>query len=102
MDEHHVGPHLAQHLAGLRHDAGGQVSERLAVGHHVQVTVGRQVKDVQRRVEHLPLLPGGQNQRRQAGRALQSAVDGGHLGGLGAGAESEDDAAVRLGHNKHS
>ncbi len=87
LHQHAVGPEVGIHLAQPFEHRGRDVGQPLAVPHHVKVAVRADGEQVQHLIQHLPVLRGDADERRDAGGFGEAADDRRHLDGLGAGAD---------------
>ena len=74
----------------LRHQAAGQLGQRLAVGHHFQISIHRQFKPVDQGHQQFPVLARTQKMDVQRLHRLQGPDHGGHFDDLGSGACDAD------------
>ena len=83
VDEDHVGPGRLEDGLQAAQDERGHLREILAGPHHVEVEVGRDPEERQHLVEHLAMLGGHADARREARVGPQGEHDRRHLDRLG-------------------
>lgn len=92
VDEDDIGLFLLQNAAHSRQDAGGDVGQVLSRAHDVQVVARNNSEEGEDRIEHLAVLGGDAHHRLEDGRVrLEAQHQRGHLDGLGARPENEED-----------
>jgi hypothetical protein len=85
VDEDDVRPLRREHRLHPDEHAGRDLGERLHAGHHVEIDVGDDLEEPQHFVEHLAVLRGHTDDRRdRRTRRLQRSDDRGHLDRVGA------------------
>ena len=87
VDQDQVRLRRLQHLLHAQQGAAGDGGQGLAGLHDVQVIVGLQPENVHDGVQHLPVLTGETAEALKLRAACQVFHQGGHLDGLGPGAE---------------
>ena len=92
MDEQCIRAVLLQHGAHPHQHGCRDVKQVLAGPHQVEVDLGRDPEHLQGLVQHLPVLcRNAEPCIELVGVRLEGQVQGGHLDGLGAGSEHQED-----------
>ena len=84
LDQHEIGPVLRQIFIECRDGAGGQIAQRLARLHEIEIAVYPDRQYLQHLVEHLAVLGGSQHEGRRV-KGLQFPEDRVELDRLGPG-----------------
>ncbi len=88
LDEDEIRPPLDEHPVEALQHPGGDVGERLAGAHHVEVDVRPQAEGLERTVEHLAMLRrGAQGHLEALGLVAQPEHHRRHLDRFGTGAD---------------
>ena len=97
LHHHPVGLFFVEHLADARKRTGGELVERLARRHQVEIVVGRHPCDIEHLVEHPAVLRRDADAAFEALVRLQGVDKWEKLDRFGPGAEDGEDFGAR-GH----